>query len=180
MKDVFLSFLLHRNLYLLSLSIGTAFSQTIDIFIESTPEHLFGINTTLWLVAFSINIIDICTGIRADIKRKKDANKPFSFESGKAWRAFEKIFIFTMIIWFIYSLEKESLRLQAYYLYSQTLLHIKFILVIYVVLIEIQSIGENEVVRFGKKSKVFQLLDKTIELLNEGILEKIKSLLGLR
>jgi len=177
MKDVLTSFLLHKNLYFLSLSTGAILTQIVEFFINFTPTYLFGINASLWLIALVINIIDIKTGIKADTKRKEDNGGKFTFESGKGWRAVEKIFIFTMIIWFIYSLELEALRLQGFILYSSALLYIKFTLLIYVVLIEIQSIGENELVRFEKKGRVFILLDKVIEILNEGILRKIKSLL---
>jgi hypothetical protein len=47
-----------------------------------------------------------------------------------------------------------------------------------VVLIELQSIGENEEARFGQKSKVFALLDRIIEAVNEGILNKLQKLLN--
>lgn len=177
MKNVLTSFLLHKNLYPLSLSTGAILTQIVEFFIHFTPTYLFGINASLWLIALVINIIDINTGIKADTKRKAEKGEKFTFESGKGWRAVEKIFIFTMIIWFIYSLELEALRLKAFIFYSSILLYIKFTLLIYVVLIEIQSIGENELVRFEKKGKIFILLDKIIETLNDGILKKIKSLL---
>jgi len=179
MKNVFLTFILHKNLYFFSLSTGAILSMIVEFFVEFTPKYLFGMNVTLWLIALTINVIDIRTGIKADTKKKEDKGEKFVFESGKGWRAIEKIFVFTMIVWFIYSLELEAIRLNAFNLYSQILLYIKFILLIYIVLIEIQSIGENELVRFGKKGKTFILLDQVIEIVNKGILNKIRALLKL-
>ena len=82
-----------------------------------------------------------------------------------------------MIIWFIWELESEVIRLNYANILSSILLVIKFIMLIYVVLIEIQSIGENEFVRFGKKGKLFTLLDKIIEVVNEGILKRLKKII---
>jgi hypothetical protein len=177
MKQLITNFLMHKDLYIVSASLGTIFASIIGAINQITPLYLFGINSTLWLIALGINIVDIHTGIKADTKRKNDLGKPFTFESGRGWRAFEKIFIFTIIIWFIYTLEIETLRLELFGFISSILLAIKFTMLIYVVLIELQSIGENEQVRFDKKSRLFILLDEIIKIVNEGILNKIKSLL---
>jgi MFS family permease len=179
MKSVIVQFLLHKDLYILSASVGTVVSYIVGTLTQQTPVFLFGINASLWLIALIINIVDIHTGIKADTKRKEKSGEKFSFESGKAWRAFEKIFIFTMIIWFIYTLETECLRLQLYSIYSSTLLLIKFVLLIYVVLIELQSIGENQEDIVGKKSKLFIMLDRIISIVNEGVYSKLKKSLDL-
>jgi hypothetical protein len=131
---------------------------------------------SLWFIALLINVIDIHTGIKADTVRKQKIGVSFVFESKKGWRAFEKILVFTLIVWFVHTLEVENIRLKFWDSLSGILLMVKFIMLIYVVLIEIQSIGENEETRFGKKSKPFILLDKIIETVNEGILTKVKSL----
>lgn len=178
MKHVFQSFSHHKDLYIISISIGGMISTFIN-FISTMHEILFlGITLSMWLIAFFINVIDIHTGIKADTARRKKEGEKFVFKSGKGWRAFEKILIFTLIIWFLWSLEKEIIRLESYDFLLTIILAIKFILFIYVILIELQSIGENEFDRFGKKSKPFILLDKIIEIVNEGILNKLKSLLN--
>lgn len=177
MKQVFLAFIANKQLYACSLGMGTLLSAVFSFFVKNTPEYLFGINSILWLIALVINIFDIHTGIKADSKRQKDDGKDFIFKSGKGWRAFEKIFVFTMIIWFIYTMELEAVRLHANVVITSLLMWIKFIMLIYVVLIELQSIGENEETRFGEKSKVFILLDKIIVLVNEGIFSNLKRLL---
>jgi hypothetical protein len=178
MKHVIAQFLLHRDLYLLSVSVGTIISWIVGVLTQQTPLFIFGINAVLWLIALIINVIDIHTGIKADTKRKLNQGEKFKFESGKGWRAFEKIFIFTMIIWFIWTLEKECLRLNLYSIYSSILLTIKFVMLIYVVLIELQSIGENQEDIEGKKGKMFVLLDKIISIVNDGITTRLKKGLG--
>lgn len=178
MKNVILSFWSHKDLYSLAIAIGGVFSTIGTFFIENTPSYLFGINASLWGIALLINLVDIHTGIKADTKRKLDLGEKFTFESGKGWRAIEKVFVFTMIIWFIYTLEMESIRLHTISILSSILLYIKFIMLIYVVLIELQSIGENEIVRFGKKGKMFIALDQVISIVNEGVFKKLKSLVG--
>ncbi len=177
MRETLTAFIAHKDLYIFSLSIGTLISGIISFFIKWTPDYLFGVSTALWMIALIINLIDIHTGIKADTKRKKDLGLDFRFESRRGWRAFEKIFVFTMIIWFLYSLETESLRLGGFEFINTILQAIKFIMLIYVVLIELQSIGENEETRFGKKGKMFILLDKIIAIVNEGIFKNLRKLL---
>lgn len=177
MKNVIAAFISHKDLYILSLSLGSILSAISAFFIEYTPNYIFGISISLWGIALGINIIDIYTGIKADTKKQKDEGKNFIFKSGRGWRAFEKVFIFTMIIKFIFELETECIRLGYSGALTSTLLAIKFILLVYVVLIEIQSIGENEETRFGQKSKLFRLLDKLIEVVNEGLSNKVKKMM---
>ena len=173
MKQLILSFIGHKDLYNTSITAGSVFTIITSFFIKYTPEYILGISFTLWMIALIINVIDIYTGIKADTKVQKDLGKDFVFKSGKGWRAFEKVFVFTMIIWFLRTLELESIRLSYFNIITSTLLTIKFILLVYVVLIEIQSIGENQLIRYGNKSKPFVLLDKLIEIVNDGIVRKV-------
>lgn len=177
MKEMITAFWAHKDLYIASLSIGTIFSSICAFFVDYTPMYIFGVSTSLFAIALIINIIDIHTGIKADTKRKSDLGQAWKFESRRGWRAFEKIFVFTIIIWFLWTLEKEALRLEAFSFLLTILQSIKFIMLIYVVLIELQSIGENEETRFGKKGKMFTLLDNIISIVNDGILNKLRSLL---
>lgn len=177
MKQVFSQFISHRDLYLCSISVGTIIS-TIASFLSTMHERYFlGVTISLWLIVFIINVIDIHTGIKADTVLSKKDGKNFVFKSGKAWRAFEKIIIFTLIIWFLWTLEKEINRLEFFKFLLSIVTGIKFVLFVYVALIELQSIGENEFTRFNKKSKPFILLDKIIETVNDGIINRIKKIL---
>jgi hypothetical protein len=178
MKQMITSFLNHRDLYTISITAGSAITFILDFIINFSEKTLFGLSLSLWFIALIINIIDIHTGIKADSARKKKLGSKFIFVSRKGWRAFEKILVFTLIIWFVYSMELEVLRLDMWSGYTSILLGIKLILLIYVVLIELQSIGENEEARFGQKSKVFALLDRIVEAVNEGILNKLQKLLN--
>lgn len=177
MKQVFQNFISHKDLYTLSISIGGLMSLIMKLFTEISERQILGMSISLWLIALIINIVDIHTGIKADTARKEKLGEKFVFKSRKGWRAFEKILIFTLIVWFIYSLEMDVVRLKFWDGFSTLLISIKFIMLIYVVLIELQSIGENEVDRFGEKSKPFTMLDKIIEIVNEGILEKVKTII---
>jgi len=172
------NFINHKDLYTISITLGSATAFIFDFLINFSEKTMFGLSLSLWLIALSINIIDIHTGIKADSIRKKRLGEKFIFVSRKGWRAFEKILVFTLIIWFVYSMELEVLRLDMWSGYTSILLGIKLILLIYVVLIELQSIGENEEARFGQKSKVFALLDRIIEAINEGILNKLQKFLN--
>lgn len=179
MKNLLLQFATHRDLYLISVSFASILTTIASLYIKLSQTTIFGISISIWLVALVINIIDIHTGIKANTKEKKDKGEKFTFESGKGWRAFEKIFIFTAIIGFIYLWEREIVRLELTSFLSNIFLWIKLIAFFYVILIEIQSIGENQTTRYGYKPKPFQLLDSVIELVNEGILNKLKSLLNI-
>lgn len=177
MKKHILSFLLHKDYYFASISFASLFTGVTNFFTHLSQTLIFGLSVTLWLFALVINIIDIHTGIKANTKEQKDKGKDFVFQSGKGWRAFEKIFIFTVIIGFIDHWEKEIIRLHLSTILSNIFLWIKLVSFFYVILIEIQSIGENQTTRYGYKPKSFQLLDSIIEIVNEGILNKIKSIL---
>ena len=177
MKQFITHYFGNKELYFFSISIGSFFSMLVEFFTKNTPKELFGISISLWFIAFVVNLIDIHTGIKADTVRKEKEGKKFSFESNKAWRALEKIVVFTIIIFWAYSSEKETIRLQLPLIIASVILYIKMIFFSYVILIETQSIGENEEVRFGKKSKGFQFLDKIIEIVNEGIFTNLKKLL---
>ncbi len=177
MKNIFLSFFTYKNFYFASISFASITTAIMNFFSKFSEIVIFGISVSIWSIALIINIIDIHTGIKADTKLQNDKGKKFLFKSGKGWRAFEKIFIFTVIIGCIYFWEKEIIRLELSSILSNLFLWIKLVCFFYVILIEIQSIGENQTVIYGYKPKVFQLLDNIIEIVNEGILNKIKSLL---
>lgn len=175
MKQLLQTFIAHKDLYALSLSVGGAISLIIESCVDFSRKELFGLSLSLWLITFFINVVDIHTGIKADTARKKRLGEKFIFQSKKGWRAFEKIVVFTLIIWFLYTLEVEAVRLDMWSGYNSILISIKFILIIYVVLIELQSIGENEQERYGTKSKVFTMLDNVINIVNDGILTRLQN-----
>lgn len=176
MHYIFENFIGHRDLYKTSLYIGGITSTLTQFFLENTPEQIFGISIVIWFLVFFINIVDIYTGIKADSRRKKSLGKKFRFESYKGWRAIEKVFIFTIVIAFVYYFEKEIIRLDLPEFLSGLLVYTKFILFFYVTLIEVQSIGENQFVRYGNKSKLFTMLDKIVSIVDDGILSKISGL----
>lgn len=177
MKDFIINYLNHKDLYLVSISLGSITSYIIGLFSGQDVKELFGISLTLWFIAFLINLIDIHTGIKADTARKEREGGKFTFESNKGWRALEKIVVFTIIISFLHHSATELIRLKFHPLVSTIFIYLKVIFFFYVILLEIQSIGENEKVRFDKKSGGFLLLDKIIEIINGSILTNIKRLL---
>lgn len=176
MKQVIYQFVNHKDLYIFSISVGTIISALLSFLSTMHEKFFLGVTVSLWLIIFIINVFDIHTGIKADTVLSQKNGKNFVFKSKKAWRAFEKIIIFTLLIWFLWTLEKEIDRLEFFKFLLSIVTAIKFILFVYVMLIELQSIGENEEIRFGKKSKPFLLLDQIILVINEGIINKIKSL----
>lgn len=180
MKHFLMNFIGHRDLYILTITVGGTLSAIANFFITYTPTEIFGISIGLWLVAFLINMIDIHTGIKAETVRMKKEGKEFRFKSGKGWRALEKVAVFTLIIFAVWQFEKEVIRLELWEYLSFVLMCIKLGAFAYVVLIELQSIGENEETRFGKKGKMFSLLDTIIGIVNEGLLTKIRGLLNVK
>ncbi len=175
MHRVFDKFINHTDLYKLSICTGTIFTSLYTFLSDFTEKDFLGTSLVLWLLLFIINVIDIHTGIKADTKRKKEVGSKFTFESGKGWRAVEKIFVFTVVIGFLYIFEKESLKLSLPLVITTSFTYCKLLVFFYAFLIELQSIGENEEARFGKKGKMFVMLDNIIDVTNEGILKKIKS-----
>jgi hypothetical protein len=180
MKQFLFNFTNHRDLYALTFTLGGVMATITNFFTHYTPREICGLSIGLWLVAFLINMIDIHTGIKADTKRKKDKGENFQFESKRGWRAFEKIGVFTLIIYALYQFEKEVVRLELPETLSSMLMCIKLGAFAYVVLIELQSIGENDEARFGKKGKIFVLLDNVIGIVNDGVLSKVKGLFNVK
>lgn len=166
----------HKEFYFISISIGTVVSSISRFYDDFSQREMFGISAMLWVFLLIINIVDIRTGIRASTKLQNDKGEKFLFQSKKGWRAMEKIFIFTAVIGFMYYSELEILRLKLSGFFETMFFSLKLIFFVYVTLVELQSIGENDEVVYGKKSGVFKLLDKIIDLANTGILNKIKKI----
>lgn len=164
----------HKDLYISASAAGGIATTISEMFIKHTPSHVLGVSLTLWVIIGAINMYDIHTGIKADTKRKEREGKKFVFESGKGWRAIEKAFMFGAVIYFIHEFEKEIIINDFPVFFSSTLLYLKFGMFFYVMLVELQSIGENEEERFGKKGRFFCLLDNVIDTVNKGILNKLK------
>lgn len=173
MKYFLNEFLYHKTLYTLSISFGSVLAYIIEKSILIANSTLFGLSIAIWLMAFAINLYDIYTGIKADTVKQEKLGKKFEFKSNRAWRSVEKIFVFTFIIGFLHFSEGEALRYDFKTLIF-IILVVKLSLFFYTVLIEFQSIGENEFERFGKKGKIYQFLDKVIEVVNDGILTRLK------
>lgn len=174
MEKLLLKYISHHNLYLTSIGAGGIAASIIRIFKEYTPEEVFGISIGLWAALLVVNIIDVRTGILADKIRREQEGERFRFVSRKGWRAIEKIFVFTAIIYWLFKFEEQLLN----YNYSQWLISgimtIKIGLFFYTTLVEVQSIGENNEVRFGKKEKIYLLLDNIVIAVNDGILGWVK------
>lgn len=173
MKYFLTQFFSHKTLYVFSISIGGIFAFIVEKAILLKESTLFGLSILIWLMAFGINLIDIYTGIKADTKRKQDLGEKFVFQSKRGWRAIEKIFVFTFIIAFLHVSEKEAFR-WSFNTLMFVIIVVKLSLFFYTILIEIQSIGENEEVRFGKKGRVYKVLDSVIEAVNEGLLTRLR------
>lgn len=176
MKYLVTNYLTHKELYIVSITFGGLFTGIMEFYNDFTQREIFGISAVLWFLLLMINLYDIKTGIRASTKLRNDNGEKFIFESKKGWRAMEKIFLFTVVIGFMYFSEAEVIRLKIFGIFSSIFFTIKLIFFIYVTLVEIQSIGENDEIVYGKKSGIFKLLDKIIDIANAGILNKVKKL----
>lgn len=166
---------LHKEMYIASTIAGAIATTVANTFINYTQNEILGISLSLWFIVGVINIYDIHTGIKADTKRRERIGEKFVFESGKGWRAIEKVFVFSFTIFFIYEFEKEVVKNDFPTIFSTFLMYLKFGMFFYLMLVELQSIGENDECRYGKKAKFFILLDNIINTVNKGILSKIKS-----
>lgn len=175
MKDLYV-YLSESKIYVLSIGFSTIFTTIYNYLISDTPKEIFGVSVSLWLIALILNLFDIQSGIRADKVRSKKLNEEFRFKSGKGWRAFEKIFIFSMFIWFVNTFQQESIKNNFPDFVATMFTFAKFVGFFYVSLLEFQSIGENREDIYGKKEKAFHLLDKLLVIMDDGILDKFKNI----
>lgn len=172
-----ISYLIEGKANLLtSISIGGFIATAFNFIKVNTPSEILGCSIALWSVALSMNVWDIITGIKTDVYNQKLKGLKWKFNPDKGYKAFEKIIGFTCIIWFLYSFEKETVRLNYSETWTSTFNYAKFILFFYVVLIELKSIGQNNEVREGKKGELFVLLDSIIAIVNDGIISNLKKL----
>jgi uncharacterized protein YacL len=75
MKQVIANFIAHRDLYMISITLGSVFTAITSTFVKFTPSYVFGISITLWIAALVINLVDIYTGIKASSKKRKTQEK---------------------------------------------------------------------------------------------------------
>jgi steroid 5-alpha reductase family enzyme len=158
-----------------SLTIGKILTELFN----TVPKEIFGITLALWVVALLVTVWDCVTGVRAYKKEKKEKGEKARFESGKGWRAIEKIFGFTVLIGFIHYLEVQMTMHEYPEYMSSGLLVIKLFFFVYGVLLELQSVGENKERLDGEKGKPFMLLDKVINFADQAIVKKIMKFFGL-
>lgn len=71
MKQVIANFIAHKDLYMISITLGSVFTAITSTFVKFTPSYVFGISITLWGAALVINLVDIYTGIRASSKKER-------------------------------------------------------------------------------------------------------------
>jgi hypothetical protein len=71
MKQVIANFIAHRDLYMISITLGSVFTAITSTFVKFTPSYIFGISITLWIAALVINLVDIYTGIKASSKKER-------------------------------------------------------------------------------------------------------------
>lgn len=180
MKQTYLYLMEGKSVFFPSLIAGGFTFATIKNFFKmNTPDEIFGLSITIWFVAFLVNLWDIYTGVKADIKRQKqNGGVKFKYDEQKGWKAMEKIGGFTLVIFALFSFENESIRLGYSNTIRDVLLGIKCAFFVYVILIELKSIGSNNEVRFGDKGSLFKLLDKLVEIIDGSIAEKVKKLLS--
>lgn len=178
MKQTYLYLIEGKSLFLPSIFLGGSFTALKSFFLENTPSEVFGYSLSIWFIALVVNAWDIHTGVKADIKTHKEKGEGFKFNPDKGWKAFEKIFGFTVIIGMIYRFELEAVRLGYPQIITTVLNAIKSIFFFYVILIELQSIGNNNEVRFGQKGKLFKMLDSLISIADTSILDRFKKLIN--
>jgi hypothetical protein len=71
MKQVIANFIAHRDLYMISITLGSVFTTITSTFVKFTPSYVFGISITLCIAALVINLVDIYTGIKASSKKER-------------------------------------------------------------------------------------------------------------
>lgn len=165
----------HKEFYFISAISGTSFATLFTFLKENTPEQIFGLSLSIWVILLVINLFDNHSGIKAHKKICQIEGEKFTFKSGKGWRFPEKIGLFTIVIGFCYHFEKEAILYDFPSYISILFTWFKFAFSFYIGLLEFQSIGENREVIYSKKEKPFHLLDKIIIAIDDGFIAKIKS-----
>ena len=178
MKQTYLYLMDGKSVFFPSIIAGGISCATVRTFFElHTPEEIFGYSLSMWFVALLVNFWDIYTGVRADIVTRKKNGGKFEFSEDKGWKAFEKIFGFSIIICLIWRFELEAIRLNYDPIVTTSLNVLKSIFFFYVMLIELKSIGRNNETRFGYKGDLFKLLDRVISIVDGGLMYRLKNLI---
>lgn len=125
---------------------------------------------------FVVFFIDFITGMRASIKESRSAGEPFHPSSGKLWSSFWKLFVINVLICFMipFALVFGAMgwdSVHTIFLFTMILLSIAASLA------DMISIGENYKRSYGKKPRIFELIEKVSAAFNEGIIKKVGNLL---
>lgn len=170
-----------KSNFLPAFCFGATMATISNFFNTYTPSEVLGYSLSMYGVAMAVNAWDIYTGVRLDWKKQKAGGaKRFSFNDDKGFKAIQKILGFMIVLYMIHSFEQESIRLHYNKIVPTILNASKSIFFVYVILIELKSIGNNNKEYYGEKSALFVMLDNIIDLINKGIIDYIKRTLKIK
>lgn len=134
------------------------------------PIIVAGVSIILYVI---VAFLDFIYGVRA-AKHESETGKNY-IRSDKLWSSVYKLtaVFFLIFVVFIFSLMFALLEvnvLQKFFMYATAAIAFMSIL------FDMHSIGENHKRRFGKKPAIFDWLDNMAKVLNEEIIQRIKSI----
>ena len=155
------------------------FMTVFNIIFEGIPMKTIWMPFVVAAVAlgsyFIVFMIDFTTGLTASKKEVNRAGEKFHPSSGKLWSSFWKLFVINVLICFQipFALVFGAMGLDTIH---TIFLFVMILLSIAASLFDMISIGENYKRSYGKKPKVFDLIEKVSAAVNEGIIQKVKNL----
>lgn len=165
-------------LLILAAAPSDIFIKIFNIIFEGVPMKTVWMPFVVASVAlgsyFLVFIIDFATGINASKKEVNREGEKFHPSSGKLWSSFWKLFVINVLICF------QIPFALVFGAMGQETIHTIFLFVMILLsiaasLFDMISIGENYKRSYGKKPKVFDLIEKVSAAVNDGIIKKVKN-----
>lgn len=166
-------------LLLMAAAPSDIFTRIFTIIFDGVPLKMiwmpFVVSAVSLFSYFVVFLIDFITGIRAAIKESTKNGEKFYPSSGKLWSSFWKLFVINVLICFMipFALVFGAMgwdNVHTIFLFVMILISIA------ASLFDLISIGENYKRSYGKKPKVFELIERVSNAFNEGIIQKAKNL----
>lgn len=149
---------------LLSLPIVHALKNKIAlVFSNDVITSALLVNTTLSVMTIGIVIVDGITQAMANEK----------LTPSKAFENVFKVFIYGMIYMFLFQMFDIAVELAEHTYLHKVVTTAKLYLTIWIVLWELQSIGDNIYKKFGKKFAVFYLAEKASIFFKKHITDRL-------
>lgn len=127
------------------------------------------INFTLAVISIGLVFVDGFTGIVASKGRGE------VLSTKKAFAGVTKVFIYGMYFMFLFLLMDVAIDLSGHTYVRTAMTTIKLYSILWIILWELRSIGDNIESKFNKTYAIFYMVDKLVEIIEKKIVNRVSN-----